>query len=97
MRLATTVLLCLGVLALSACSPVVLGRRLGVDPRLTFKVGHHEKADVLRELGEPYRRFTDSQGNEVFTYLWVDGLGGGQKCTVAFNQNNVIYLVEVVP
>ena len=80
-----------------ACTPIRLGRRFQVDPQTALKVGHDQKSDVLRKMGRPYRSFVDSEGREVFTYLWADGRGSGQKAVIAFNKNNVIYLIEVSP
>jgi hypothetical protein len=80
-----------------ACTPIWLGRRFQADPQTALKVGHDQKSDVLRKMGRPYRKFVDSQGREVFTYLWADGNGNGQKAVIAFNKNNVIYLIEVSP
>ncbi len=65
----------------------------GGNPRFA----HDRKADVVRKMGEPYRRFVDSAGHEVFTYVYADGGGGGSKAIIAFNKNEVVYLVEVVP
>ena len=81
----------------TACGPLWLGRRFQADPQTALKVGHDQKSDVLRKLGRPYRSFVDSEGREVFTYLWADGRGNGQKAVIAFNKNNVIYLIEVAP
>lgn len=80
-----------------ACAAITIGRPFGIDLRREIKVGHDQKADVVRKMGEPYRKFVDSQGHEVFTYVWADGKGGGEKATIAFNKNNVVYLLEVVP
>jgi hypothetical protein len=80
-----------------ACTPLWLGRRFPIDPQAELKVGHDQKSDVLRKMGRPYRSFVDSEGREVFTYLWADGEGNGQKAVIAFNKNNVIYLIEVSP
>ena len=74
-----------------------IGARFPIDPQKELKVGHDQKADVVRKMGQPYRKFIDSQGHEVFTYVWANGRGGGQKCVIAFNQNDVVYLVEVAP
>jgi hypothetical protein len=76
---------------------MAIGRRFAVNPQTALKVGHDQKSDVLRKMGQPYRRFVDSEGREVFTYVWADGRGAGQKAIIAFNRNNVVYLVEVVP
>jgi hypothetical protein len=84
-------------LCAAACSAVKIGRPFAVDPRGDLKVGHDRKADVVKKMGEPYRRFVDSGGHEVFTYVYADGNGGGSKAIIAFNKNDVVYLVEVVP
>ena len=84
-------------LGLAACSPLVLGRPFKVDPRSEIKVGHDLKADVLRKMGDPYRRSVDSEGHEMLVYVFADGKGEGQKCVVAFNKNDVAYVVEVAP
>ena len=81
----------------AGCGSAKIGRPFKIDPRRELKVGHDQKADVERKMGRPYRRFVDSKGHEVFTYVWADGKGRGQKCLIAFNENNVIYLVEVAP
>lgn len=80
-----------------ACGPLWLGRRFQADPQTALKIGHDQKSDVLRKLGRPYRSFVDSEGREVFTYLWADGEGNGQKAVIAFNKNNIVYLIEVSP
>ena len=36
-------------------------------------------------------------GDDAFTYLWADGEGNGEKAVIAFNKNEVIYLIEVSP
>lgn len=81
---------------LVACAAPRLGRRFAIDPN-DLKVGHDQKADVLRKMGQPYRRFADSKGREVFVYVWADGRGSGEKCTIGFNENDTVYLVEVSP
>jgi hypothetical protein len=78
-----------------ACAGPQIGRPFPIDPVRELKLGYDEKADVLREMGQPYRSFVDSQGHEVFVYVWADGRGGGQKCLIAFNENDVVYLVEL--
>ncbi len=80
-----------------ACGPLGLGARFPVNPQTDLKIGHDQKSDVLRKMGRPYRSFVDSDGREVFTYLWADGRGNGEKAVIAFNKNNVIYLIEVSP
>ena len=80
-----------------ACGPLWLGARFPINPQTDLKIGHDQKSDVLRKLGRPYRTFVDSAGREVFTYLWADGEGNGEKAVIAFNKNNVIYLIEVSP
>jgi outer membrane protein assembly factor BamE (lipoprotein component of BamABCDE complex) len=80
--------------SLAACSPVTVGRRLTADPRSEVKVGYDAKPDVMKKLGQPYRKTVDSKGHEVWTYVWADGNGGGQKYTVAFNGADVVFLVE---
>ncbi len=94
-RFAATGLLAATLLA--GCGSVSIGRRFPINPVAELKVGHDQKQDVIRKMGQPYRRFVDSQGHEVFTYVWADGNGAGQKCVIAFNKNNVVYLVEVAP
>jgi len=79
---------------LAACAPITVGRRLTADPRSELKVGYDAKADVQKKLGQPYRKTVDSKGHEVWTYVWADGNGGGQKYTVAFNGADVVFLVE---
>ena len=87
--------LCLFVAAtLAGCSPVTVGRRLSADPRSELKVGYDSKPDVVKKLGPPFRKTVDSKGHEVWTYVWADGNGGGQKYTVAFNGADVVFLVE---
>ncbi len=81
----------------SSCGSARIGRKFTIDPRGELKVGHDRKSDVLRKMGQPYRKFVDSDGREVFTYVWADGKGGGEKCTIAFNKNGMVYLVEVSP
>ena len=85
------------LVASTACVPLVIGRPFQVDPRAAIKVGYDAKADVVRKMGEPYRRSVDAEGHEAYVYVWADGDGGGQKCIVAFNKNDVAYLVEVAP
>lgn len=82
---------------LAGCAGAHIGRPLPVDPRETLKVGHHRKSDAVRELGQPYRVSTDSRGRELLTYVWADGAGEGNKCIIALNENEVIYLVECMP
>ena len=85
-------------LALSpACSSLEIGRRFTVNPNQALKPGHDSKKDVLHKMGSPYRRLTDPKGREIFTYVWTDGEGNGQKCTVAFNKNGLVTFVEVTP
>ena len=79
------------------CGSARLGSKFKIDPKRELKVGHDQKADVIRKMGQPYRKFVDSKGHEVFTYVWASGTGAGQKCVIAFNKNNVVYLVEVAP
>ena len=88
---------CLLVLFLAACGTARIGRPLAIDPRRELKIGHDHKDDVLRKMGQPHRSFVDDNGHEVFAYVWADGRGGGQKVLIAFNENGVVYLVEVAP
>jgi hypothetical protein len=92
LRLATGVALA----GLVACAAPGLGHRFAMNPN-DLKVGHDEKEDVLRKMGQPYRRFVDSKGREVFVYVWADGQGNGEKCIIAFNEDDAVYLVEVSP
>ena len=86
------------VLILSpACSSLEIGSRFTVNPNQALKPGHDSKKDVLQKMGSPYRRLTDPKGREIFTYVWTDGEGNGQKCTVAFNKNGLVTFVEVTP
>lgn len=82
---------------LSGCSALVLGAPFKVNPTQAIKVGHDAKKDVLRKMGSPYRRLQDPKGREIFTYVWADGKGRGEKCTIAFNKNGLVTLVEVTP
>ena len=84
-------------IAVMACASPQIGRPFPIDPVRELKIGYDEKTDVLLEMGQPYRTFVDSQGHEVFVYVWADGRGGGQKCLIAFNENDVVYLVEMAP
>ena len=84
-------------IAVMACASPQIGRPFPIDPVRELKIGYDEKTDVLLEMGQPYRVFVDSQGHEVFVYVWADGRGGGQKCLIAFNENDVVYLVEMAP
>ena len=97
MRRISQLFLLLLLVASFACASAAIGRKFSADPRAELKVGHDQKTDVLRKMGQPYRRFVDSKGHEVFTYVWADGKGGGQKAIIAFNENDVVYLVEVTP
>ena len=85
------------IFATAACASTSLGRRFAVNPLDAIKVGHDQKKDILKKMGRPYRRSVDSRGREVFTYLWADGKGAGQKCTIGFNKSDVVYVVEVYP
>ena len=82
---------------LTQCSPIRLGSRFKVRPTEAIKVGHDHQKDVLKKMGNPYRRSVDPKGRALFTYVWTDGEGKGEKCTVAFNKNGVVALVEVSP
>ena len=87
----------LSAAALLSCASMALGRRFPMDPRTGLKVGHDQKSDVLKKMGQPFRRFVDSAGREVFTYVWANGKRAGQKAIIAFNKNHVVYLIEVNP
>ena len=82
---------------LTACGPLTLGRHFKLNPSADLKIGHDQQKDVLRKLGQPFRRAVDAKGRQIFTYLWADGKGAGKKCTIAFNKNGVVSIVEVVP
>ena len=83
--------------SLVACAPVQIGRRYSASPRTEVKVGFHTKADVEGKMGPPFRKAVDARGREIYTYVWADGKGGGEKCVIAFNKNGVVYLVETYP
>ena len=85
------------LLLLASCSPLSLGRPFKVHPGVALKPGHDRTEDVLRKMGPPYRHAVDGRGRVLFTYLWADGEGGGEKCVVAFNENGVVSLVELSP
>lgn len=89
------VLLTVGFLV--GCSPILLGSKFKVRPTEAIKVGHDHQKDVLKKMGNPYRRSVDPKGRTLFTYVWTDGKGSGEKCTVAFNKNGIVSLVEVSP
>jgi len=95
--LKTTLALLLTVGLLAQCSPIRLGSRFKVRPTEAIKVGHDHQKDVVKKMGPPYRRSVDPKGRTLFTYVWTDGEGKGEKCTVAFNKNGVVALVEVSP
>ena len=82
---------------LTACGPLSLGRHFKINPSTDIKIGHDQQKDVLRKMGQPFRRAVDAKGRQIFTYLWADGDGGGRKCTIAFNKNGVVSIIEVVP
>mgnify|MGYP001292637720 CR=1 FL=1 len=82
---------------ITACGPMTLGRRFKVNPSTDVKIGHDQRKDVLMKLGHPIRKATDTQGREIFTYLWANGEGAGKKCIIAFNKNGVVSVVEVSP
>lgn len=82
---------------LTACGPLTIGRPFKINPSVDLKIGHDQQKDVLRKLGQPFRRTLDAKGRQIFTYLWADGKGAGKKCTVAFNKNGIVSIVEVVP
>lgn len=85
------------LLLTTGCGALVLGRPFGIDPRAEIKVGHDVKNDVIRKMGPPYRRSVDGEGHEIYVYVWADGEGNGQKCIVAFNKNDIAYVVDVAP
>ena len=91
MSAALVMLLCV------ACGPRFIGRSFAVNTATQIKVGHDQKRDVLQKMGPPVRRTVDGGGGEIFTYLWANGHGGGQKCIIAFNKNGTVSLVQVVP
>ena len=93
-KISVGMLVC-GALSLGAgCSSLRLGAKFKVDPMSAIKIGHDTKKDVLHKMGQPKRRSIDSEGREIFTYIWANGEGAGQVCTVAFNKNDVVYVVE---
>ena len=47
-------------------------------------------------MGPPYRSVIDKRGQEVLTYVWADGRGGGEKCLIVLNKNGIVSVVEVV-
>lgn len=97
MKTTKLLIISLALFAVTACAPTRIGRNYRVDPRATIKVGYDSKRDVAKKMGPPFRKSVDSQGREIFTYVWADGNGAGEKCIVAFNKNGVAYLVEVYP
>ena len=86
-----------GLLLLQACAPLSMGRPFRVDPEIALKPGHDSRGDVLSKMGQPFRKSVDAQGREIFTYLWADGKGNGQKCIILFNKNKTVAWVEVIP
>ena len=86
----------LGLLC-TACGPRSIGRSFSLSTAAQIKVGHDQKRDVLKKMGAPLRKTIDGSGGEIFTYLWADGRGSGQKCIIAFNKNGTVSLVQVVP
>jgi len=91
-----TIAIFAGLFLLQACAPLSMGRPFRVNPEIALKPGHDSRGDVLSKMGQPFRKSVDAQGREMFTYLWADGKGGGQKCIVLFNKNKTVALVEVV-
>ena len=91
-----TIGIIISMLFLQACAPLSMGRPFRVNPEIALKPGHDSRGDVISKMGQPFRKSLDSQGREIFTYLWADGKGGGQKCIVLFNKNKTVALVEVV-
>ena len=85
------------LLALSACASIPIGHAFPDNAQKIIRVGYDRKQDVLSKMGQPYRRSVDSLGHEVYVYVWADGDGHGEKCVVAFNGNDVVYLVDVAP
>ena len=81
-----TIGIIIGMLFLQACAPLSMGRPFRVNPEIALKPGHDSRGDVISKMGQHFRKSLDSQGREIFTYLWADGKGGGQKCIVLFNK-----------
>ncbi len=91
------IVLCALVIAamLSSCAPLRLGHPFRIAPS-KVKVGHDQKRDVIAKMGPPYRSVIDKRGQEVLTYVWADGRGGGEKCLIVLNKNGIVSVVEVV-
>jgi hypothetical protein len=93
MKRLITLLLCVNL----GCASVFLGRRYEANPRTDIKIGYDQKSDVIAKMGPPHRTSIDSTGQEILTYVWADGRGGGEQTLIAINKNGVVYLVEVYP
>ena len=91
------VILLLVVVLQFGCASLHIGREFEQRPETSIRVGYHTVTDVEALMGQPYRKAVDGQGRQVYTYLWADGRGSGEKCIVAFNKNDIVYLVEVSP
>ena len=90
-------LIATGLLLIQACAPLSMGRPFKVYPEIALNPGHDSKGDVLSKMCQPFRKSVDNEGREIFTYLWADGKGNGQKCIILFNKNKTVALVEVIP
>ena len=79
------------------CAGIALGQHFPVRPETAIKVGHDTKKEVLQKMGDPYRQAVDPAGRTILTYLWTDGKGKGEKCTIALNSSGVVSVVLVSP
>ena len=90
-------LICLLGTLIHACSALTVGRPFQVNPLEAIKIGYDTQKDVLQKMGTPQRRVVDHHGRDIFTYFWADGKGEGASCTIAFNRNQIVYVLEVSP
>tara|TARA_B100001123_G_C14833109_1_gene836991 strand:+ start:140 stop:442 length:303 start_codon:yes stop_codon:yes gene_type:complete len=93
-KISVGIVVCVALSLGAGCSSLRLGAKFKVDPASAIKIGHDTKKDVLHKLGQPKRRSVDTEGRVIFTYIWANGDGGGQVYTVAFNKNDIVYVVE---
>jgi len=84
------------IFSIACAGPLTMGRDFG-NSYLKVKEGYHTKQDVVRIMGEPYKRETDPEGRQIYTYFWADGRGDGQKCVIVFNKKGEVMLKEVFP
>jgi outer membrane protein assembly factor BamE (lipoprotein component of BamABCDE complex) len=68
----TVIALAAFILVTPSCTTFTMGRKIDPEVMKKFKEGSTTKLEVLQELGDPFMRMADQNGNESWVYTYTE-------------------------